>query len=56
VFPDSPGHGDVRVGVTVGVAGDSGLAVVLAGDGGGDGSGDELGPVTVAVVMLGGVD
>ena len=52
----SPGDSHVRVGVTVGVAGGSGLAVVLGGDGGSHSSRDELGSVTVAVVMLGGVD
>ena len=46
----------MRVGVTIGVAGWPGLAVVLGGDGGSHSSRDELGSVTVAVVMLGGVD
>lgn len=48
----SPGDRDVGVGVTVGVAGGTGVAVVLRGDSGGHGSGDELGSVTIAVVMF----
>ena len=52
----SPGDSHVRVGVTVGVARDCGLAVVLGGEGGRHSSRDELGSVTVAVVMFGGVD
>ena len=43
----SPGDRDVGVGVTVGVAGGTGVSVVLRGDSGGHGSGDELGSVTV---------
>lgn len=46
----------MRVGVTVGVAGGCGLAVVLGGDGGGHGGRDELGSVTIAVVVFGRVD
>ena len=52
----SPGHGHVGVGVTVGVAGGRGLAVVLGGDGRSHSGRDELGSVPVAVVMFGGVD
>lgn len=48
----SPSDGDVGVGVTVGVAGGTGVSVVLGGDSGGHGSGDELGSVTIAVVMF----
>ena len=40
------------VGVTVGVAGGTGVSVVLGGDSGSDSSGDELGSVTIAVVMF----